>query len=76
MLGDVPLGQARPPFAVPRVDSLVRGQMPAVERRVIFDVAVFDRRVLRNVPFSAAKWCRRLPCRRMVPRSGCGPTED
>ena len=52
MLGDVPLGQARPLFAVSCVDTLVRGQMLAVERRMFFDMAVFDSRVLRDVPRS------------------------
>jgi uncharacterized protein YegP (UPF0339 family) len=50
MLGDVPLGQARPLFAVPRVDTLVRGQMPGVQGCVFLDMAVFDSRVLRDVP--------------------------
>ena len=50
MIGDVPLGQARPLFAVPRVDTLVRGQMPAVQRRMLFDMAVFDSCVLGGVP--------------------------
>ena len=50
MIGDVPRGQARPLVAVPRVDTFVRGQMPTVQRRMLFDMAVFDSRVLRSVP--------------------------
>ena len=49
MIGDVPLGQARVLFAVPRVETLVRGQMPARQRRMLLDMAVFDSRVLRGV---------------------------
>ena len=45
MIGDVPFGQARPLCAVLCVDALVRGQMPAVQLSVLFDVAVFDSRV-------------------------------
>jgi hypothetical protein len=52
MIGDVSLGQASPLFPVPRVDTLVRGQMPGVQRCMLFDMAVFDSRVLRDVPRS------------------------
>jgi hypothetical protein len=37
-------------LVVPRVETLVRGQMPARQRRMLLDMAVFDSRVLRGVP--------------------------
>lgn len=50
MVGDMPLRQARSLFAVARVDTLVCGQMSAVERCMLVDMAVFGNRVLRDVP--------------------------
>jgi hypothetical protein len=49
MVGDVPLRQASVLLAVPCVQTLVRGQMPAVQRRMLFDMAVFNSRVFRDV---------------------------
>jgi len=49
MVGDVPLGQASVLLAVPCVQTLVRGQMPAVQRRMLFDMSVFNSRVFRDV---------------------------
>ncbi len=50
MIGDVSLSQARTLFAVPRIDTLVRGQVSVVQRRMFVDMAVFGSCVLRDVP--------------------------
>jgi len=60
MIGDVPFGQARVLLAVPRVETLVRGQMPARQRRMLLDVAVFNRGVLPDVPRTRIRFPRSL----------------
>jgi hypothetical protein len=49
VIGDVILRQSQVLFVVPCIQTLVRRQMPAVQRRMLLGMAVFDRRVLRDV---------------------------
>lgn len=49
MISDVLLSQACAFLAMARIDTFVGSQMPAVQRRMLIDMTMFDSRVLRDV---------------------------
>lgn len=57
MIADVPFRQAHVVFALSRVETFVLRQMPARQRPMLLDVAVFGGRVLPDVS-RAGFWAR------------------